>query len=335
MRINEDDVEILNATSDHATDWSKTFLTAMNSCRWMSRFIKDQNISELDVSISFSQDIRKELKTDRFLIAYYAKKPVGILRMDEYWVPKAVRIISHFPLVIPKFQRKGIGKLLVKTGVQQAQSEGFVDVWSECWSKDMREIKLYRTFYEKIGFTKKSNRLEMICFTKAFNEDHITEIKGLKISKSDEITDELVQAISQSYAKSKDKLHVIENLNNPKITESFLKKTRQSFLEIGFKIDCVVVKYNKKLCAGLLTATSKNRGMILEIGVIPEFRKLKIAQYLVELYLYTMKSQQINEVVLGVDEENIPAINLYEKLGFSKSWNGMLMLLEDKNKIGL
>ena len=84
-----------------------------------------------------------------------------------------------------------------------------------------------------------------------------------------------------------------------------------------------------------MTATSRKKGMILEIGVIPKYRKLKIAQNLITNYIIQMKNQGIKEIVLGVDHENVPAINLYEKLGFKKTWFGVLMLLEDKEKLGL
>jgi ribosomal protein S18 acetylase RimI-like enzyme len=48
-----------------------------------------------------------------------------------------------------------------------------------------------------------------------------------------------------------------------------------------------------------------------------------------------MKNQGVKEIILGVDSENLPAIKLYEKLGFEKTWFGVLMLLEEKEKLGI
>ena len=75
--------------------------------------------------------------------------------------------------------------------------------------------------------------------------------------------------------------------------------------------------------------------MILEIGVLPEYRGKQIAWHMISQYISKMKKQRIDEVVLGVAESNIPAIKLYEKLGFQQRWFGHLMLLVDKTKLGL
>lgn len=335
MKINPEDIFFENATIAHAADWAKIFIKGMKNCQWMTRYFKEQNFSELDVSISIAQDINKKSDAELFLIAYISDKPIGIIRFDEYWVPGATKILSHFPLILPKFQRKGIGRLLVKEGFQQAFAKGFSECWTECWSMDKREISLYQKFYEKIGFRKKSDRLEMNCALEHINIENKIDLKGLRTKSRQEVTSELVKAISTSYGSSLDKLHTIEHLDKPEITKHFLEKTRKTVENIGFTIQCIVAKYEKELCAGLMTATSKNKGMILEIGVIPKYRKLKIAQSLITNYIIQMKNQGIKEIVLGVDHENLPAINLYEKLGFKKTWFGILMLLEDKEKLGL
>ncbi|NHJ32985.1 MAG: GNAT family N-acetyltransferase [Asgard group archaeon] len=335
MKLEPKDISIKNATTAQADDWARIFIKGMNNCRWMTRYIKEQNISELDVSISISQDINNKTDAELFLIAYYLDKPIGIIRLEEYWVSEATKILSHFPLILPKFQRKGIGRLLVKEGIQQAKTKGFSECWTECWSMDKREISLYQKFYEKIGFQKKSDRLEMKCSLEEIKVEEIGAIKGLKIRIRNDVTPTLVKAISNSYGMSLDKLHSIEHLENPKITDYFLKKTKETVEKIGYKVQCVIAKYERKLCAGLMTATSKTRGMILEIGVIPEYRKLKIAQSIITDYIIQMKNQGIKEITLGVDQENIPAIKLYEKLGFKKTWFGVLMLLEDESMLGL
>ncbi len=335
MKINPDDITFKHATPENADDWAKIFINGLNNCRWMTRYLKEQNISELDVSISISQDINKKANAELFLMAYIAEKPVGIIRIEEYWIPKSVKIISHFPLILPRFQRKGIGKSLVKEGIQQTYAKGFKDCWTECWSKDRREISLYQAFYEKIGFQKKSDRLEMECSLEQFKIEKEVVLNGLKTYSKKEVSPSLIKAISTSYGDSLDRLHAIEKLANPKITKHFLKKTKETAESIGFNVQCIIAKYKQRLCAGLMIAISKNRGMILEIGVIPEFRQLKIAQKMITDFLIQMKNQGVKKIILGVDKENFPAIKLYEKLGFEKTWYGVLMLLEDKEKLGI
>jgi ribosomal protein S18 acetylase RimI-like enzyme len=335
LKLNPNEIFIKKATPDDAEDWARIFIKGMNNCRWMTRYIKEQNISELDVEISITQDMNKRAEAEIFLMAFFLEKPIGIIRFDEYWVPGAVKILSHFPLVLPKFQRKGIGKLLVKEGILQAKAKGFSDCWTECWSMDKREINLYQTFYEKIGFQRKSDRLEMRCSLEQTNIEKDIPLKGLKTRSKHDVTSNLVKAISSSYGDSLDKLHTLENLNDPKNTKHFLDKTKETVEKVGFRVQCIIAKYERKLCAGLMTATSRNRGMILEIGVMPEFRKLKIAQSMIIDYMIQMKNQGVKEIVLGVDKENIPAIKLYEKLGFEKTWFGVIMFLEEREKLGL
>lgn len=328
-------LQIFSASEEHADDWTEIFLKGMKSCRWMKKYLIRQNITEYDIKMSYLQDLKTKTTDEQLLIAYVDDFPAGIIRFDSYFIPGASKIISHFPLLHPRYQRKGIGKELVKKGILTAYENGSKDIWSESWAQNKKEINSYRSFFEKIGFESKSHRLEMSCSTSSFNEKKNEIRNDIEIISSNEISTEMIDLISQAYSNSEDILHEIENLGDPVIAKSFLNKTKESFESLGFEVNCLIAKYRNSLCAGLLTATVKNRGMILEIGVLPEYRGKRIAWHMIRQYISRMKKQRISEVVLGVDEHNIPAIKLYEKLGFQETWFGHLMLLVDKTKLGL
>ena len=333
MRIKQEDIQIINATEDHIDDWTLVFLKGMNSHRWMSRYLKEQNITKIDVSLSIKEDIEKKSQGEQFLIAYVNNNPVGIIRLEEYWLSDAVKVLSHFPLVLPKYQRKGIGAALVKEGITIARKNNYNEVWSECWSKDNREIQLYQRFFEKIGFKLKSNRFEMQCLLEDFILENNYELPILDITNVDELTDEFVSTLSKSYADSNDNLHLIENLGDKKTCREFLVKTKDAFEKMGFRIEFQTVESQGTICAALMTALSKQKAMVLEIGIIPEFRQRRIARKLLTDFLTKMKNKNIQEIILGVDAENIPAISLYEKLNFRKIWLGAMFLLENEKRL--
>lgn len=80
---------------------------------------------------------------------------------------------------------------------------------------------------------------------------------------------------------------------------------------------------------------------LLKLAVLPRYRKFGIATKLVSLVKNSMQENNINEFFLEVDSENIPAINLYTKLGFEtkhirkkyyKNGNDCLMMFLNKDK---
>ncbi len=328
-------LRIVPLANDSIEDWSRVFLKGMKSFRWMLRYLRDLNITEVDVEHSIKEDLAHKKESEQFLIAYLDNIPVGIIRLDEYWIVNSIKVLSHFPLVLPRFQGRNIGRALVLEGVKNAFRKGFDSVWSECWSKDNREIKVYNSFYEKCGFISKSNRYEMSCLIQKMDFDNIVINDTITINTSHEITNDLILSISKAYAKSEDRLHSIEKLGDKENAKIFLNRTKRIFEELGYSLESFIAYDNNNPCAGLLTATTNKSGIILEIGVIPEFRKMKLAQTLIIKYLKKLQKKDISEVILGVDESNLPAIDLYEKLGFRITWKGNVMLLEDKKKLGL
>jgi ribosomal-protein-alanine N-acetyltransferase len=58
------------------------------------------------------------------------------------------------------------------------------------------------------------------------------------------------------------------------------------------------------------------KGHIISIAVLPRFRRLGIAQALMEVANDALRLRNVKEVFLEVRESNQAAINLYQKLGY-------------------
>jgi len=331
------DITIYPASEEQAYQWADIFLESLRKCKWMSNYLKLRNITRFDVALSLLEDItnkkKNKKKGEQFFIANFHDEPAGIIRIYDYWTPGAIKILSHFPLVKPKFQRKGIGRALVKHCIEWAYKNNYKEIWVESWSKDQKEIDTYESFFEILGFVSKSDRLEMNCQLAKKNFNSSSLENDLIFEEVQGISEEIIEVISTAYAVSNDKLHIIENLGNPEMTRRFLMKVEDSFIEAGFTVESSIIRKNGKLCAGMVSGIRGKRGMIMEVGVNPEFRGQKIGQRFIGNYLKQMKSQGVEEVVLGVDKDNTPAVKLYQKLGFKKTWLGSIMLFENKDKL--
>lgn len=55
---------------------------------------------------------------------------------------------------------------------------------------------------------------------------------------------------------------------------------------------------------------------ILTFGIIPKYRRQGLGKQLLNQMFEYAKENKINEIFLDVAEDNIPAIKLYEKMGF-------------------
>ena len=55
----------------------------------------------------------------------------------------------------------------------------------------------------------------------------------------------------------------------------------------------------------------------MRVGVLPKYRRQKLGEALVKHMLSDFQTQGVERVFLEVRRSNVPAIALYEKLGFS------------------
>ncbi|RLI69102.1 MAG: hypothetical protein DRP02_11300 [Candidatus Gerdarchaeota archaeon] len=329
LKVDPSQLRIIDATSEQAEDWTKVFVKGIRNFRWINKYLREQNITELDIKLSFQQDIQQKLENELFLIAYYRTIPIGIIRFDKYFFSSGIKILSHFPLVVPRFQGKGIGSKLVQVGISKARKKGFKNIWAECWSKDQRELAIYTSFYLKNGFRIKSKRFEMKCSLQKFNLSSAMTGSKLETVTRNDLTKEFIETLSHSYAQSTDQLHKIEQLSNFENCKEFLENTESDFEKEGYEVKYTLARFEGKPCGALMTADSSHRGFVLEIGILPEFRRKKIAQTMLIDYILKVKNHGCDEVILAVDELNEGAISLYKKIGFRKTWYGIMLLYEN------
>ena len=99
--------------------------------------------------------------------------------------------------------------------------------------------------------------------------------------------------------------------STPWSEQSFLEETKNSLATyLLAKADGRIVGY-----CGFWRVSGE--AQVTNIAVLPEYRRKKIAQNLVEKMLEFCKED--GQIVLEVRESNLAAISLYEKLGFTKA----------------
>jgi len=118
----------------------------------------------------------------------------------------------------------------------------------------------------------------------------------------------------------------IDDIENLKILEKacFDEHIRENF-EFVLKSDshiiyiCEITNNQNKNIVGYAGASiSYEQGDILSVCVDSNFRKRSIAYVLMDTLLEDLSINKVEKVFLEVEEDNVPAINLYKKLGFEK-----------------
>ena len=73
-------------------------------------------------------------------------------------------------------------------------------------------------------------------------------------------------------------------------------------------VGCVAVYFN----------TENNYAYISNVSVVKEYMGFGIASVLLKNCIQQTKTYQLNQIILEVNKQNIPAINLYKKLDFKQ-----------------
>ena len=82
---------------------------------------------------------------------------------------------------------------------------------------------------------------------------------------------------------------------------------------------CETIKNNQTDIVGYAGASiSYEQGDILSVCVSEQFRKRGMALILMDTLLEFLKDKKVEQVFLEVEEDNIPAIKLYKKIGFNQ-----------------
>lgn len=78
---------------------------------------------------------------------------------------------------------------------------------------------------------------------------------------------------------------------------------------------CTVVIDGDRVIAYLAFEKILDEGSVIEIAVAPDYRRQGIARGLIES---AMEDSSLKEIYLEVRESNLPAISLYQNLGFER-----------------
>jgi mycothiol synthase len=215
--------------------------------------------------------------------------------------------------VIPNFRRRGIGKKLAETAIKSLKERGMetVEVWA---TEQMKEGK---NLLESIGFK----------LTRIFSEMKI------KLDTIPSNIGESKEATLRSMNKNIEDIKLLNWLNNEAFKEHYnfrpnTVEETQYGIENNPEIDINgwFFAYLKEKPAGFVgTGIDKKfieekgikRGWIWVIGVLKPERKKGIGTRLILTAMDFLKSKEMSEAMLGVDDTNpTKAIELYKKVGF-------------------
>lgn len=107
-----------------------------------------------------------------------------------------------------------------------------------------------------------------------------------------------------------------------KIEEKCFDKSLRENFEIVLSSDShyyfVVLNNLKDIVAYAGMSISYEQGDVLSVAVAPDYRRLGLAKGVLKEVLIQAKNKGVQTMFLEVEEDNVPAINLYSYLGFAE-----------------
>ena len=89
--------------------------------------------------------------------------------------------------------------------------------------------------------------------------------------------------------------------------------------ELNNPLSCWVVAMDGDRLAGYVGSQSVlGWADMMNLAVHPDYRRMGVGEQLVEELTYRLKEQKVTCLTLEVRASNVPAIGLYEKLGFNQ-----------------
>jgi len=215
--------------------------------------------------------------------------------------------------VIPEFRKRGVGRRLVERAIESLKERGMESV--QAWTRGDKVA--CKALLERVGF-------KLIRVFSTMRRDlesvpyNIGEHKKVKMRKMETDTEDikLLNWLNNETFKEHFNFrpHTVEETkfwitNKPwcdilKYFFSYLDDTPVGY--VGAGIDSKFIKYK-----GI------KRGWILDIGVLKLKRNKGIGTALMQRGMEVLKSKEMTDVELGVDDSNpTKAIELYKKVGF-------------------
>lgn len=214
--------------------------------------------------------------------------------------------------VVPQFRKRGIARELVKRAIESLRERGMET--AQCWIRDDKPI--CKHIFESMGF-----KLIRVFSTMRRELDTIPSDVGRNKDVRTRVMKEGIEDIN--LLRWLDNEAFSEHFNfRPRTLEEWKHWSKEpdfdqegwffALLEgkpvghVGTWIDSKFVKFK-----GI------KRGSIATIGVLKPYRRKGIGTLLILCGMEYLKSREMTEVELGVDDLNqTEAIKLYEKVGF-------------------
>ncbi len=241
--------------------------------------------------------------TTNFFIAEQKNKLIGCA--DLVYEEQIKRAVANI-FVLPSYRRKGLGRDLLGNLFRRCQKLGALTLLANVAEFD----------FEASSFLLKQ-KFSLIRYF------HILQID---ISKNLFLDRELKDFVPQYFRSGEEEeLVALQNKifsgswgfcpNTVEEIKYYLKMT-------GCRIDDVICLEDRGRKIGyvwpdILPKDNENKHMRIHmLGVDPEFRGKGLGKNLLQTALFQLNKQDIITVELTVDSENIPAVSLYESLGF-------------------
>lgn len=115
--------------------------------------------------------------------------------------------------------------------------------------------------------------------------------------------------------------HVMDGILDPDISgkkpDQFIANIESNRLG-DFNRRYILAAYDHEQVVGLLVALPERNGHfhIYSLGVLPDYRKQGVGKAMLYYSINDLYQQGIEQVVLDVHEDNVPAFRLYNQIGF-------------------
>lgn len=178
---------------------------------------------------------------------------------------------------------------------------GFNGVFEYC----VKDNELNNSLLDSIGFYKDEGTIEMLI-----------SIEDFKTPPSiDDITVEFMKKGTQEQLRCSLQNMIFENdsripLN---IDDMYFDEAQEYYLEDG----CLFFKYKDEYIGYGQLIDDSGKVIIVNFGIIPEFRGRGLGELFLNHLLYYGKSLGYSSIFLKVNSINIPALELYKKIGFN------------------
>ncbi|XP_046802807.1 N-alpha-acetyltransferase 30A [Lucilia cuprina] len=152
----------------------------------------------------------------------------------------------------------------------------------------------------------------------AENETQANAVEPVALSKSPELDLTNVHIEYKEY-ESELQMHDIMRLIQAELSEPYSIYTYRYFIYNWPKL-CFLAAHGNEYVGAIVCKLDMymnvRRGYIAMLAVRKEYRKLKIGTTLVQKAIEAMLADKADEVVLETEMSNLPALRLYENLGF-------------------